>query len=54
MIGAISDFLRCFLPFYLFFYGLTISILVLSFQGPKVIDPMRGFSTFWFSLCLTA
>jgi putative spermidine/putrescine transport system permease protein len=34
----------------LFLYGPTISILVLSFQGPEggLTFPMRGFSTFWF------
>jgi len=36
--------------FILFLYGPTISILVLSFQGPEggLTFPMRGFSTFWF------
>ena len=36
--------------FILFLYGPTISILVLSFQGPNggLTFPMRGFSTFWF------
>ena len=36
--------------FIIFLYGPTISILVLSFQGPEggLTFPMRGFSTFWF------
>ena len=36
--------------FILFLYGPTLSILVLSFQGPNggLTFPMRGFSTFWF------
>ena len=36
--------------FILFLYGPTISILVLSFQGPNggLTFPMRGFSMFWF------
>jgi len=36
--------------FILFLYGPTVSILVLSFQGPEggLTFPMRGFSTFWF------
>ena len=36
--------------FILFLYGPTLSILVLSFQGPSggLTFPMRGFSTFWF------
>ena len=36
--------------FIMFLYGPTISILVLSFQGPDggLTFPMRGFSTFWF------
>ena len=39
-----------FVLFILFLYGPTISILVLSFQGPNggLTFPMRGFSTFWF------
>ena len=34
----------------MFLYGPTLSILVLSFQGPNggLTFPMRGFSTFWF------
>lgn len=36
--------------FIIFLYGPTISILVLSFQGPEggLTFPMRGFSIFWF------
>ena len=36
--------------FIVFLYGPTVSILVLSFQGPNggLTFPMRGFSTFWF------
>ena len=36
--------------FIVFLYGPTLSILVLSFQGPNggLTFPMRGFSTFWF------
>ena len=36
--------------FIVFLYGPTLSILVLSFQGPNggFTFPMRGFSTFWF------
>ena len=36
--------------FIIFLYGPTVSILVLSFQGPTggLTFPMRGFSTFWF------
>jgi len=37
--------------FVLFLYGPTLTILVLSFQGPQggLTFPMNGFSTFWFS-----
>lgn len=36
--------------FIVFLYGPTLSILVLSFQGPEggLTFPMRGLSTFWF------
>ena len=36
--------------FVLFLYGPTITIAILSFQGPQggLTFPMRGFSTFWF------
>ncbi len=37
--------------FVLFLYGPTLTILVLSFQGPQggLTFPMNGVSTFWFS-----
>ena len=41
--------------FIVFLYGPTLSILVLSFQGPEggLTFPMRGLSTFCLNHCLT-
>ena len=40
-----------FAAFVLFLYGPTLTILILSFQGPEggLTFPMNGVSTFWFS-----
>ena len=40
-----------FVAFVLFLYGPTVTILILSFQGPEggLTFPMNGVSTFWFA-----